>query len=407
LRAKKKMKKNSRIVLRIVVVLALVVAMSIRPVGPVKAASSTPVYVLGVSNPTDPLIIDLQKLTSSVTILASVTGLTALSASSILYIDGSWLASVSSINPTVMPTIDQTVLAGLPTVVVRGDPSILANSISGLIKLQNPGLPLIAEGVHVIGTLTSGTNQGTLLRVISGFDYSVAAEFQWADQQIAHLGAPTTFASLASTQQSSKPVIVPQGAPVPYWQFLVQASTDTGDAFRPYGQVITTFTVFELQNSGSTSFKWFNVFSNQTMLPGTIVFNSNYRNDVETAFSTPNDQNNTYVSNGPPSQFAAGSSTVSYSIGTQNSTQSMSYFLKNTNVENTSNPPNVSWTHTITGQTAAGKLILQVIPGWTDRVVQAQPLNIQGNVAVTFATFNNGQPTSTALTSVAFGIGGG
>ena len=400
------MKENSRIILRIVVVLALVVAMGVRPFGPVKAASSTPVYVLGVSNPTDPLIIDLQSLTSSVTILTSVTGLTTLSTSSILYIDGSWLATVSSLDPTVIPTIDQTVLAGLPAVVVRGHPSILVASISGLMKLQNPGLPLIAEGVHVIGTLADGTKQGTLLRVISGFDYSVAAEFQWANQQIAQAGVPTTFAPLATTDQSSKPTIITQASTGPYWRFILQASTDTSDNFRPYGQVITTFTVYELQNSGSTSFKWFNIFSNQTMIPGTIVFNSNYRNYVETAFSQPSDQYNTYVSNGPPSQFNSGSSPLSYSIGAQNSTQSMSYFLKNTNVTNTSSSPNVSWVHTIDGHTAAGKLALQVIPGWTDRVVQTQPLNIQGNVAVTFAIFNTSQPTNTALTGVAFGIGG-
>jgi hypothetical protein len=401
------MKENSRNILRIMVVLAIVAAMSIRPLGPVKATSNTPVYVLGVSNPTDPLIIDLQNLTPSVTILTSITGLTTLSTSSILYIDGSWLASVSSLDPTVIPTIDQTVLAGIPTIVVRGDPSILVNSISGLMKLQNPGLPLIAEGVHVIGTLPSGTDQGALLRVISGFDYSVAAEFQWANQQIAQLGAPTTFAPLPTTDQSSKPTIIAQTSTGPFWRFILQASTDTGTTFNPYGQVITTFTAFELQNSGSTTFKWFNIFSNQTMIPGVIVFHSNYRNYIETAFSRPSDQYNTYVSNGPPSQISSGSSPLSYSIGAQNSTQSMSYMLKNTNVTNTSNPPNVSWVHTIDGQNAAGKIVLQVIPGWTDQVVQTQPLNIQGNVTVTFATFSNSQVTSTALTGVAFGIGGG
>ena len=402
------MKKNSRNILRIMVVLSIVAAMSIRPLGPVKAASNTPVYVIGVSNPTDPLIVDLGSLTSSVTILSSIAGLTTLSPSSILYIDGSWLASVSSLDHTVIPTIDQTVLAGIPAIVVRGDPSILAGSISGLMKLQNPGLPLIAEGVHVIGTLADGTKQGTLLRVISGFDYSVAAEFQWANQQIAQPGVPTTFAPLPSTQQFSKPVIVTQNPTGPFWQFVLKASTDTSDHFRPAGQVITTFTVYELQNSGSANFKWFNIFSNQTMIPGAVAFsNSTYRNYLETAFSNPNGQYNTYVSNGPPSQFSSGSTTVSYSIGTVDSTQSMSYFLKNTNVTNTSSAPNVSWTHTITGQTAAGKLILQVIPGWTDRVVQTQPLNIQGNVTVTFATFSNSQVTSTSSTGVAFGIGGG
>lgn len=390
------MKKKSRNILRIIVVLAIVAAMTIRPLGPVKATSDTPVYVIGVLSPLDPLIVDLQSLTPSVTILTSITGLATLSTGSILYIDGSWLASVSSVVPTAIPTIDQTVLAGVPAIVVRGDPSILAGSISGLLKLQNPGLPLIAEGVHVTGTLADGTKQGSLLRVISGFDYSVATEFRWANQQIAQVGAPTTFA----------PALITQDANGPSWQFILQASTDTSDNFKPFGQVITTFTVFELQNSGSTSFKWFNIFSNQTMIPGTVAFNSNYRNYVETAFSQPNDQNNTYVSNGPPSQFSSGSTTVGYSIGTANSTQSMSYFLKNTNIANNSSPPSVSWTHTITGQTAAGKLILQVIPGWTDRVVQTQPLNIQGSVTVTFATFMNSQVTDSALTGVAFGIGG-
>ncbi len=400
------MKENSSNILRIIVVLAIVAAMSIRPLGPVKAAGNTPVYVLGVSSPTDPLIVDLQNLTPSVTILTSITGLTTLSTSSILYIDGSWLASVSSLDPTVIPTIDQTVLTGIPAIVVRGDPSILVNSISGLMKLQNPGLPLIAEGVHVIGTLTSGTDQGALLRVISGFDYSVAAEFQWANQQIAQLGAPTTFAPPATTEQSAKPALITQDGTGPFWQFILQAKTDTSDNFKPFGQVITTFTVYELQNSGSTSFKWFNVFSNQTILPGAMVFNSNYRNYVETTFSQPNDGYNTYVSNGPPSQFSSGSSPLSYSIGAQNTFQSMSYMLKNTNVTNTSSSPSVSWVHTTDGQNAAGKIALQVIPGWTDRVVQTQPLNISGNVAVTFAIYNNGQATNTALTGVAFGIGG-
>src|SRR6266849_8365363 len=117
------MKQPCSILLRAITVIALIAALSIHPLGPVRGASNTPVYVLGVSNPTDPLIIDLQSLTSSVTILTSVTGLTTLSTSSILYIDGSWLASVSFLDPTVMPTIDQTVSAGLPAVVVMGDPS--------------------------------------------------------------------------------------------------------------------------------------------------------------------------------------------------------------------------------------------------------------------------------------------
>src|SRR5260370_711287 len=131
------MKQLSSIILRAITVIALIAALSIHPLGPVKGASNTPVYVLGVSNPTDSLIIDLQSLTSSVTLLNSVTGVTSLAQGSILYIDGTWLASTSSLDLTIIPTIIRTVLAGVPTVVVRGDPSIIANSISGMMKYEN------------------------------------------------------------------------------------------------------------------------------------------------------------------------------------------------------------------------------------------------------------------------------
>src|SRR5712664_557939 len=119
------MKQYSDIILRAFIVLALVTALSLHPLGSVRGANNTPVYVLGVLNPADPLITDLQPLPPAVTILTSTTSLTTLSPNSILFIDGSWLASASSIDPTVMPAIVQTVVAGLPTVVVRGDPSLL------------------------------------------------------------------------------------------------------------------------------------------------------------------------------------------------------------------------------------------------------------------------------------------
>jgi len=114
------------------------------------AQSSTPTYVLGVSNPLDPLIVDLQSQTSSLTILSGVSGLSLLGPGSILFIDGAWLQSVSSLDPTILPALDTTVLTGVPSVVVRGTPTILQNSISGLIKGQVPNLPLIAEGLKTV-----------------------------------------------------------------------------------------------------------------------------------------------------------------------------------------------------------------------------------------------------------------
>jgi hypothetical protein len=405
----------TNILLRVTIVIALIVAINIHPLAPVRGASSTPVYVLGVTNPTDPLIIDLKNLTSSVTILNSVAGLTTLNQGSILYIDGSWLTNAASLNPTLIPTIVQTVLTGVPTVVVRGDPSILPNSISGLMKYDNPGLPLIAEGVHITGTLTGGLRQGALLRIISGFDYSVAAEFQWATQQI-----PRTSSLPALTPNGIREnarTTVTQTTAGPYWLLILQASTDTSTNFQPYGQVITTFSLYQLQNSGSTSSKWFNIFTNQTMIPGVVAFGSSYRNYLETTSATPNDQNtNIFVSNGPASQISSGPTILTYSIGsiagtsnaTITSTQTMSYSLKNANVTNTSSPPNVGWMHTINGGTSAGKLSLQFIPGWTDEVSQNHSLNINGNLAATFATFTNSMtPTSTAATNVSFQIFGG
>jgi hypothetical protein len=411
------MKHSSSMILRSITVIALVAALSTHSFGPVRGASNTPVYVLGVANPADPLIIDLQGLTSSVTILTSVAGLTTLAQGSILYIDGTWLASASSLDPAIIPAIVQTVLTGVPTVVVRGDPSTLANSVPGLMKFDNPGLPLIAEGVHVTGTLIGGSQQGALLRVIAGLDYSIAAEFQWATQQIPQSNQLPTQGPLSSGRQTNAPTTITQTPTGPYWLLLLQATSDTGTQFQPYGQVTTTFSLYQLQNSGSTSSKWFNIFTNQTVTPGAVAFHSNYRNYLETSSAQPNNQTtNIFVSNGPASQTSSGPTTVTYAIGTfagsyndtVTSTQTMSYFLKNSNVTNTSTSPNVGWVHTINGGTSAGKLTLQFIPGWTDEVAQGNPLTINGDLTTTFATFSNSiTPTSTASTDVTFEIFGG
>jgi hypothetical protein len=404
---------------RAIVVMALVVVLGLQPLGSVRATSNTAVYVLGVSNPTDPLIIDLQSLTSSVTLLTSAGSLATLSAGSILYVDGSWLSSASSQDPTIIPTIVQTILTGLPTIEVRGDPSILANSVSGLVKFQNPGLPLIAEGVHISATLPGGLQQGELLRIISGFDYSVAAEFQWATSQIAQPSLPALASPLVKAGSRVNPTAPTLSNSSPFWQLILQASTDTGNQFSPFGQVVTTFSIYQLQNSGSTSSKWFDIFTNQTVTPGIVAFNSNYRNYQEITSAHPNDQTtNIFVNNGPPSQISSGPTTVSYSIGTiagqfndtVTSTQAMSYALKSANVTNTSASPAVGWIHTINGGTSAGKLILQFIPGWTDEVAQRHPLTVSGDLQVVFATFSNSNTasvTQTQTTDLSFEIFGG
>lgn len=405
--------RKTRVLLYSALIVAVISMVNMHTIVPVRA-SGTPVFVLGVG-PTDSLVTDLQSLTNHVTILSSISGLLVVTPGSILYVDGNWLASASSIDSTVLPALVQVVMTGIPTIVVRGNPNLLASSVSGLMNFQNPGLPLVAEGIQAAGSLLGGVVQGSALRVISGFDYSVSAEFQWASAQLPQTGGSGLLGPL-SQRHALGSTITPQDSSSPYWAHVITLSTDTGTYFMPYGEVITTFTVYELQNSGSSSYKWFNTFSNQTFIPGYQAFNSNWRNYVANASAVPVDQGtNLFVAHGPGSLNTSGGTTVSYAIGTQqgalnanvSSTQTMSYFLKNTMIADTSSYPTVDWTHTIVGNTAAGKLTLQVVPGWTDEVVQSASLNVQGNTAVTFATFNGNSVTGTQATTVQFTMNGG
>ena len=410
--------RNLVVRLDVALLLAFTVALFVR-VGPVGATSSTPTYVLGVSNPLDPLIVDLQSLTSQVTLLPSVSGLASIGANSILYTDGSWLATASSLDPTVLSSVVQTVLSGVPTIVVRGNPAILENAVSGLMRFPTPNLPLISDGVQIRGALADGTRQATSLKVIAGFDYAVGTEFQWAHQQLAQASAPITLAPLGTSSRSSGPAIVPQDtstAPAPSWSFVIKVTTDTGDYFKPYGRVATTFTAFRLENSGSGSFKWYNFFFNQTLQPGIEVYGSSYRNYLEQSYVQMNNRtSNLLTDHGPAALSNAGPTVVTYSIGTQagvlsaavTSNQTMTYFLKNTNVTDTSSGSSVSWVHSINGQTSVGKLTIQIIPGWTDRVMVGSPVDLQGSFTTTFASFNGGTVTDTQSTYVQFSAYGG
>ncbi len=380
------------------------------------AQSSTPTYVLGVSSPLDPLVVDLQSQTSSLTILSGVSGLSLLGPGSILFIDGAWLQTVSSFDPTILPLLDSTVLNGVPSVVVRGTPAILQNSISGLIKGHVPNLPLIAEGLKIFGTLPGGTDQAAALQVIAGFDYAVSAEFTWAQQHLTS-AIPSALSPLSMLATSTSKVLPSvTSSPPSYWAVVLQLTTDTGTQFQPVAEVISTFTIFSLQNSGSSTYKWYNFFANQTLIPGSVAYNSAWRNLSENDTINVNPASNAIVSHGPTSLITNGPTTVTYSIGvtaglsdaavTANQTQS--YMLKNTNVaDNTQSTYQVGWVHSIDPRSSSGKLAVSIIPGWTDRIPVGQGIDLNGTFTSTFVTLSGGVITQTASTGVQLGVSGG
>jgi len=379
------------------------------------AQSTTPTYVLGVTSPLDPLILDLQSQTSSLTILSGISELSLLGPGSILFIDGSWLQTVSSLNPTVLPLLDSTVLNGVPSVVVRGSPTILQNSISGLIKGQVPNLPLIAEGLKIFSTLPDGTQQAAALQVIAGFDYAVSAEFNWAQQHLTS-AIPSTSSPVSIGSSSSKVLPSVTSSPPSSWAFVLQLSIDTGTQFQPMAEIISNFTIYSLQNSGSTSYKWYNFFANQTLIPGSVAFNSAWRNFSENDVVNVSQTANAIISHGPTSLVTSGPTTVTYTIGVQagflgaavTANQTQSYMLKNTNVaDNTQSTYQVGWIHNIDPRSSSGKLQVSIIPGWTDRIQTGQGIDLHGTFTSTFVTLSGSNIRDTASTGVQLAVSGG
>jgi hypothetical protein len=386
------------------------------------AQSNTPTYVLGVSSLTDPLVVDLQNQTSSLTILSGVSGLSVLGPGSILFINGAWLQSASALDPTIVPALDTTVLNGVPSVVVGGTPTILQNSISGLMKGQVPNLPLIAEGLKIFGSLPDGTQQGAALQVIAGFDYAVSAEFTWAQQHLTS-AIPSTFSPLSagSTPKIGTSVasvhLAATSSPAGSWALVLQLTTDTGEQFKPMAEVISTFTIFKLQSSGS-NVKVFNFFANQTLIPGSVCCNSAWRNLSENDTVNVNPTSNTIVSHGPGSQITTGPTTVTYTIGVTASplgsavtaNQTQMYMLKNTNITDTTQPnqtSQVGWLHNIDPRSSSGKLAFSIIPGWTDEVQTGNGVDLRGTFTSTFVTLSGGVITQTASTGVQLVVSGG
>ena len=398
----------------LLVTLSIILAVLAAPLPSVRAAGNTPTYVLGVTNPTDPLVVDLQGLTSSLTILPGVSSLPLVGGNSILFVDGAWLQSVSSIDPTILSLVAQEALKSIPTVVVRGSASLVADSISGLVSTKVPSLPLISEGVQVFGTLPDGTRQGNTLQVIAGFDYAVQAEFAWAQQLLAQTSLPAALTNVLAkgkTATSTLPTTSGSGAS---FAFAGSAKTDTGDAFAPVARVSYNFTFYELQNSGSSTYRWFNFFANETLQPGIMIYNVPWRTAEEVDNIVLNNQtSNLLVDHGPQLFGTSGPSVLTYSIGPQagvlggttTASQTRSYFLKNTQVTDitTNSTSNIGWDHQIDARTSAGKLTFSIIPGWTDRITIPGRIDLRGALTSYFDNFSNNTTNSTVLRFSIFG----
>jgi hypothetical protein len=357
------------------------------------AQSATPTYVLGVSNPTDPLILDLQNLTSSLTILSSVSSLSLIGPNSILFVDGSWLQSASSLDPTILSSVIATALSGVPTVVVRGNPAFLQNSITGLLQFGSPNLPLIAEGVKIFGTLLGGTRVADTLQIIQGFDYAVQTEFYWAQGLLSQAST-----LLAKPLSASVPVQSTTSTSQPFWLFTGNYSVNTGNYYYPYGRVIANSEVYFLENSNSKTYEWFNFFLNDTIQPGSAIFNSGWRTDYQNSTVHVNNNYTTAIaSHGPVGTVeASGPLTVTYSVGVAagyqggnvTSTQTTSYMLKHANITDTTQPSNnsitVGWINSIDPRSSSGMSTFQIIPGWTIRLLQQYYPSFQLSFATQF-----------------------
>jgi hypothetical protein len=376
------------------------------------AANNTPTYVLGVTDPNDPLIVKLQTLTTSVTILPSISSLNLAGANSILFVDGNWLRTVTALDPTVLSLIVGKVVSGLPTIEVRGNPTLLGDSISGLTRYKATGVSAIADGVQIASTLTDGTRVGSTLEVISGFDYAVGQEFSFAQQTLATVAPPPLLSPMSLKLSPYSPTTRTATTTAPFWQFILSAAVDTGDAFAPYGRVINTLSEYTLQNSGTNSYRWRNFFLNTTVTPGISIYaGSTWRTLSELEVAHPNSAANVIVDDGPRDQGDDTTTSISYSIGVRSgergavvtSSQSMTYPLRSTSYQDLSTEPDVSWIHNINTRTSEGTIQLKIIPGWTLRVTgTSPPLDLTSSSQTTFATMQ-GDTRTTTVNFSAFG----
>jgi hypothetical protein len=199
--------------------------------------------------------------------------------------------------------------------------------------------------------------------------------------------------------------------PQPYWELTAFVRFDTGNGYSPEGRIISTFTVYELENSGSTHYGWYNLFFNQTIMPGIMIYKSPWRtSDQVSLVHVGNTTSTALVNHGPASVINSGPFVVSYSVGVTagalganvTASQSQSYPMKHTNVTDTSQPPDVGWDHAIDARTSAGTLTFQVIPGVTVRWLLSSNPNVSLGVATTFAELSGNSIGGT--TTIKYGM---
>lgn len=385
------LRKSAHLPLRVILLVGLALTgISISQPRSVAAQSNTPTYVLGVSSPTDPLVVDLETLTSSLTILSSASSLSLISPSSILFVNGTWLGSAGSATLSLVVT---TVLNGVPTVVVGGNPAIVQSAISGLLDFGSPNLPLVADGIKIFSTLPDGQRVADSLQIIQGFDYAIQTEFQWAQGLLSQ-----TSTLLAKPMSALVPVQSTTSTSQPYFLFTGNYTVNTGNYYYPYGRVIANSEVYYLENSNSNTYEWFNFFINDTIQPGSAIFNSPWRTDYQNSTIHVNNTNTTSIaSHGPVGTVqASGPLTVTYSIGVAagyeganvTSTQTVNYMLKHANVTDTTQASNnnvtVSWINNIDPRSSSGMSTFQIIPGWTIRLYQHYYPSFQLSFATQF-----------------------
>ncbi len=192
---------------------------------------------------------------------------------------------------------------------------------------------------------------------------------------------------------------------------------DTGDQFSPMGRVVSTVSIFRLENSGTLSYRWFNLFVNQTIIPGTVSFGSTWRVSNEHDHFFPNNPTSELlVSHGPNGNFTSSSSSVvTYNLGVNagvsgavvNASQTKSYSISHTTVTDLSNATDVIINHDIDQRTNAGKLVFQIIPGTTLRVVQSQSISITGFFTTTFEKLMGSSVVDTKSPTFSFEAFGG
>ena len=122
------------------------------------------------------------------------------------------------------------------------------------------------------------------------------------------------------------------------------------------------------------------------------------------------------MGHGPNGNFTSSSSrVVSYSIGVSaglsgavvNASQTKSYSISHTTVTDFSNTTDVIINHDIDQRTNAGKLVFQIVPGTTLRVVDKQSIEITGIFTTTFEKLMGSSVVDTKSPTFSFEAFGG